>query len=269
MSRRTDVIKQTIEDREIPYLLHFTKAKNIPTIVQNGIVSREKIVSHPDPAMKNAVGSDIDRRDYSDHATSVSMVSYWHEMFRGKKNRNPGEDWVFLALDPHILWTLECHFYASGAGNSHAAYHTGRAGSTTAFQEIFEDRDPYGRVKSGFYRQSKKLPKCFPTEPVCEIHVLTPIPPEGIIGAFFLSEDCQRRLASEFEKISAPVWIKLAKMGSAGAAMNCSWGYLEPNLEPGRLTAEEEMRAIYEEFSPDLGMPAYLFDGYTIDPPED
>ncbi|RKF16879.1 DUF4433 domain-containing protein [Roseovarius spongiae] len=268
MSRRTRIIRQEIEDREIPYLLHFTLAENIPSILKNGIQSREAFPTHSHPEMQQVLASDVDRLDGCDGAISVSLPAFWWEMFQGKRDRSPNYDWVFLALTPDLLWSLECHFYAGGAGNGSSKFHARTAGTTKAFLELFEDRDPYNPARESSFRHAHYLPDCFPTFPLSEIQVWEAIPSDAIIGAFFLDDVCHDRFAPEFENLKHQAWIKKAWMGSRKLSAKRSWGYVERSLEPGP-SAEHEYRMLYEDLAHEDGAPAYLGDGVYLYPPED
>lgn len=265
MSRRTNVIQQEIEARKIPYLLHFTVAENIPTIVKHGLISREGILSHSDPAMRHALASDGSRLDGRDDAISVSLPAFWWEMFAAKRDRGPDHHWVFLALDPAIMWRLECHFFPDGAGRDSKKYGA-RPGTTTAFLEMFDDIDPYGRtMPEASFRRSHYLPDCFPSFPPTEIQVLEPIQTEWIMGSFFLDDDCEAFLAGEMEKLDTPGWTRKAWLGATRLSIQRSWGYVERSMEPGP-SAKEERWELYNACAHEDGEPAYLGDGVWLYP---
>lgn len=268
---RKDTIIAEIKQRNIQYLLHFTPAPNILSIIEHGIYSRDAM---PDEIRQKGYWlSSLERLNENDAVTSVSLMSYWPKMFAAKCANGEQVDYVFLMLDPDILWDLECHFYPSGSHTNYAKRGFRNFGSTTLFLEMFEDRDPYGLDTTPSYRRSNGIPSFFPTDPATEIHVCDHIPSERIIGAFVPDIELANRLRPEFDKLPGNRRSLLVadhwefRVGDRVNAQK-TWGYLERALikDP---EVERERRALYEEFAHESGQPAYLMDGTVIYPPDD
>lgn len=137
--RRDDIIAREIESRDIRCLLHFTQGSNLPSILQHGILSRTEMHAR---GIAYAP-SDTTRLDEEDGAISVSFPAFNFEMWQGKRARNPQATWVFLLLDPSLLWRRECRFYDANPASSYIKKSWGRQfGSTSSFEQVFRDACP-------------------------------------------------------------------------------------------------------------------------------
>ncbi|MEA5160996.1 DarT ssDNA thymidine ADP-ribosyltransferase family protein [Cereibacter johrii] len=105
---RNDTIRAQIDQRNIPFLVHFTQIENLPGIMDHGLLSQRAIVARGLPALASHPG----RLDGNDDAVSVSIASSDFGMFGAKRHGLPGSRWVLLLLHLDILWKLECRFHA-------------------------------------------------------------------------------------------------------------------------------------------------------------
>ena len=266
MGRREEIIRAEIDRRRIPYLLHFTPACNVPDILRFGLLSRYEARRRDDLcAQLSAPG----RIDGSDDAISASVTTYYPEMFEAKRHRSGIEDWVFLVLDPDIMWRLECHFHPYGAGYSGSKSGRIQTGTLTAFRMMFDETDPYGRLPRGHYRPLNRIPDSLPTFPAAEVQVLDPVPVEDILGAFVPRAEWEKRLRPHFDAMPGPPReIVLAAEHGCYRVRDWCWGFPDPSEVPGAAD-RNEMRELYDACAHEEGEPAYLGDGVYIDLPED
>lgn len=197
--RRDDIIRGEIARRGIRHLIHFTQVQNLPGIVSHGILPRRELIERG----IRAQGSDAGRLDREDGAISVSVGTYYPKMFEAKRFRHPGTSWVLLALDPSILWRLECRFFDSSAASRDHAYRQGSFGGARAFLRMFEDRSPYDPSQKA-YRAALGIPDSFPTRPDAEVQVLQAIAPECILAAAVDDPGIAHAVQAELDGIQGP-----------------------------------------------------------------
>jgi hypothetical protein len=127
-------IRQEAVQRRIPYLVHFTQVRNLPSIVTHGLLSREDLLTHGLDAFVSA----SDRLDEKDEAISVSISAINLEMFKAKQAAWGGSAWVILLLDPSILWTHSCRFLSRNAARRAMKEHRGFFGRPLGlFSDVF------------------------------------------------------------------------------------------------------------------------------------
>ena len=255
MGRRDTIIRE-IRQRDICYLLHFTQSTNIPGIARHGLLSRRGIGERDGiVATPSAAG----RYDENDGAISVSVSTFYPKMFDRKRRDNPGADWTFLALDPEILWRLECHFFAYGASKWRSDRH--KPGTTSAFMRLFEDRVPAG------YRHASGIPDHVPTYPGAEVQVLEDVPLEFILGAFPASVVEANWLDAQFAAKPGPDFVTFRTPGHVLHEVGVQrWGYPHPADAPVA-APRTDLDDLYEACAHEDGEPAYLGDGVYLDPP--
>ena len=157
------------EDRDIRCLLHFTQIANMPSIMQYGLLSRQKlgelgVLAH---------ASDDYRLDNNNEVVSVSISRINQMMFESKRRKSRGSSWIILIISPEILWTHSCKFCWRNAAKNEIKNHRGWRGGYWAFQKMFD-------VDSNM--QNSLHPR-FPTDPEAEVQVLESIEAKYILGA--------------------------------------------------------------------------------------
>ncbi|WP_302152739.1 DarT ssDNA thymidine ADP-ribosyltransferase family protein [uncultured Enorma sp.] len=189
--RRRAEIEKIIQDRGIKKLYHFTQAKNLNSIFERGILSRNTIYN----LRIDAAVNDNERWDRHTDAISVSISGPNYQMLyalkKGKQNRGetcPGDTFVLLELDPSLLYELDCAFYPTNAASNRV-----RHASKTEFQgaqaleNMFADGVP---CPAGTYSRAKwNLDSCETSDPQAEVLVFETIPARYIKCVLFETEE--------------------------------------------------------------------------------
>lgn len=106
-------IKDEVVKRNIQYLIHFTNADNIASIVEHGIISRKML----DCSKLEYKYTDEERKDYMRDYISTSITSpnkcMLEKAIEEKRIANP----VLLFLEPSLLYDIDVHsvFYITNA----------------------------------------------------------------------------------------------------------------------------------------------------------
>ena len=189
--RRRAEIEKIIQDRGIKKLYHFTQARNLDSIFEHGILSRNKI----NGLKIDAAVNDRERWDGHTDAISVSISGANYRMLyalgKGKQNRGetcPGDAYVLLELDPSLLYELDCAFYPTNAA-SNRVRHASKTEfqSAQALENMFADGVP---CPAGTYSRAKwNLDPCETSDPQAEVLVFETIPARYIKCVLFETED--------------------------------------------------------------------------------
>lgn len=108
-------IQEIIKTRNITQLIHFTKKKNIQSILKHGILNIDELKSQNIKYTYN----DPERRDSWDFTISLSITnknSYLYERFKQRQNLHDN-DFVEIKIDPSVLLENECFFCDTNAAN--------------------------------------------------------------------------------------------------------------------------------------------------------
>lgn len=184
-------MRQEIEDfrleRDIPYLLHFTRAENLPSILANGLVPRSEIDCGQ---IEGATNDDLrldGRRGYN--CLSIAFPNAL--MFHRFKMDNPHADWPILVIHPQIMArrpTLFC--WDNAASNEISQAPEANLASLDSFRGLFGEREGHPA------RQEQFLKSCDPTNVQAEVLVEGRIPPQAIYSLIFPSIPCQQLYAA-------------------------------------------------------------------------
>jgi len=104
-------IRRAAEALEIPFLVHFTRTTNLPSIFQHGIVPRGHLTAGQVEAQTN----DELRLDCQLGANCLSVAFPNAKMLWKLRQENPGSNWVVLIISRTILWEMPCAFCAYNA----------------------------------------------------------------------------------------------------------------------------------------------------------
>lgn len=159
--KRVEAIREKVEARQIPYLVHFTPLANVESILEFGLVSRNAL------ANQRYVFTDEYRSDgWLDWiSSSVSFPNY--KMFYAKKNSLKDIDgWAVLLIKRDVLWELDCKFILTNAASyGIRIFQDEKWSSVEAFEEMFN----HVEHRNG-------IPEYFTTDPQAEVMIKKEIP---------------------------------------------------------------------------------------------
>lgn len=113
-------IQAVVTAKNIPYLVHFTRVDNLPSILKNGFYpqSRNTELTGGIPHINDPLRLD----NKSDH-TCFSISFPNSRMFFRVRNTFNG-DWAVLLLKNQILWEKECLFYQTNAASNSVRFNS-------------------------------------------------------------------------------------------------------------------------------------------------
>lgn len=159
--KRVEALREKVEARQIPYLVHFTPLANVESILEFGLMSRNALHNH------RYVFTDEYRSDgWLDWiSSSVSFPNY--KMFYAKKNSLKDIDgWAVLLIKRDALWELDCKFILTNAASyGIRMFQDEKWSSVEAFEEMFN----HVEHRNG-------IPEYFTTDPQAEVMIKKEIP---------------------------------------------------------------------------------------------
>lgn len=165
LSEGTEKIREQLNRRGIKSFVHFTRVKNLKSIIKYGICSIEYMDKHGITYIAN----DNQRLDRRTDSISLSVTFPNYLNFFTFYNREK-EDWCFILLDPQKVISLDCAFFWTNAANRMCRNLLWeKQNGRLAFEKMFDNngRNPF-------------LPACFTTDPQAEIMVKDLIPADYI-----------------------------------------------------------------------------------------
>ncbi|AOM09557.1 MULTISPECIES: DarT ssDNA thymidine ADP-ribosyltransferase family protein [Bacillus cereus group] len=170
---RNDEIREQIKLRNIEHLVHFTNAKNIKSIIKNGIIP---VQLHSKYGI-NSLANDKIRSDDLTETTSFSIEFPNYKMFYKLRAENPNEEWAVLFVNSSILLNKECVFCFDNASNPEIkGIPLKDRMSVSMFKRMFED------IEGILTRSERKLKRYFTTLPQAEILIF------GIIDSDYIDK---------------------------------------------------------------------------------
>lgn len=178
-------IKDIINERNIEWLFHFTRAENLKSILKDGLIPRNEIDE------ELAIVNDDCRYDKCKGANCLSVEFPNYKMFWSLRCENKDVDWVVLALDAKIIEEYKCAFCYANAG-SEEIYSIPLQNRMTAeaFEGIFSERECYPS------RKELNIPDNYPTNPQAEVLVFGVIPSRFIKYVIFNDEETLEKYKS-------------------------------------------------------------------------
>jgi hypothetical protein len=199
-------IKNFAIELEIPYLVHFTRVTNLPSIMEHGIYPIAQILEIGDQPEIN----DQLRLDDRLNGTSISIAHPNCQMLYKYRMQDESVDWAVLVLKKSILWQKECAFCRHNAADTRISQQPIEALTTeVAFRGMFDEIDGFTS------REEQKLKVCDPTDVQAEVMVFDIIEPEYIRGIVFNSKeakDAYSHLLTEEQK----AWLHAKNKGLFG-----------------------------------------------------
>lgn len=169
-------IQDIAEAKKIPYLVHFTRATNLESIISKGIYP----ISRAHDAGVNPEINDPLRLDGHRDGISVSIAFPNSKMFYKYRMENPTIEWTILILHPSILWAKDCAFCKHNAADSKIIYE-----SLSSLKEAQSFIGLYEEVDHLAARSEENLKTFDPTDVQAEVLVFDIIDPTLIRGVVF------------------------------------------------------------------------------------
>lgn len=167
MTNQQAEMKKAVEQREIPFLVHFTYVDNLPSIVENGLLSRQIMDQNNTPYHYN----DDLRLDNRPHTVSLSIAAPNSDMFSALKYRSntTNEYWAMVIIDPKVLWELPCLYFSNNAACSEFRWKA---------DWFFQKKRAFDAMFAG--DRSSNMPAFYPTLPQAEVMVVDHVPAKYI-----------------------------------------------------------------------------------------
>jgi hypothetical protein len=161
---------------QIPYLLHFTRAVNLPSIMANGLypVSRAHEVGAVPQVNDNL------RLDGHRNRTSISIAFPNCQMLYKYRKADEAVEWVILVLDPAILWTKDCAFCKHNAADGRIS-----GQPLTSLTTLQSFTGMFDEIEGITPREEQKLKSFDPTDVQAEVLVLDVIESQFFLGVIF------------------------------------------------------------------------------------
>lgn len=179
-------IQEFIAERGIKCLMHFTRAKNLDSILARGLVPRN-ILSHEGFGSFN----DKYRIDGTD-AVCLSIDFPNYKMFYGIQKDYADVSWVIVVIHPQILWDLDCAFCAANAASS------GVTAIPLAQRKTLQAMGAMYAEWPGKPRSALSIPNNYPTNPQAEVLALQGVPRKYILGVVTLNETVRQELMAKY-----------------------------------------------------------------------
>ena len=171
LNNGNEIILERCKDRGIDVLVHFTNVTNLPSILNNGLLSREFM----DYFFIDYSYNDAFRMDLVKESISLSVSSPNYKMFYRVRCSNLNTKWAVILLDALEVLKLNCIFCYTNAANSCISNMSVESRkSVNAFESMFAD-ELFGNKRSDIGLESYET-----TDPQAEILVLQPIPVSAI-----------------------------------------------------------------------------------------
>lgn len=177
---RREAIRQDIEIRSIERLCHYTRIRNLPTILKHGLLSRSKLAAIGCAVIQN----DPERFDRRLNRISLSVTFPNYKLFyrcqRQDSHFPGGDQWVVLLISPNVCWNHDALFCKTNAASATVSnIHDEALSTPNAFAAMFDDQ------QSNHAREHRHLPPNFTWDPQAEVLVKDMIAPQEIMCIAF------------------------------------------------------------------------------------
>lgn len=183
-----DAIRDAVIESQIPFLVHFTRTTNLPSIMSKGLVPRAQFSEAEIAAETN----DEFRLDGQLGASCLSIGFPNSRMLWKLRQENPGVNWAVLAVARDVLWELPCAFCKHNAADTRiSSQPLASLQSADAVRSLYAGLDDLNR-------EADKLKKFDPTDVQAEVLAFGIIKPEHIFGAAFQRGAIKSQYESHF-----------------------------------------------------------------------
>ncbi|EHA16770.1 DarT ssDNA thymidine ADP-ribosyltransferase family protein [Halomonas sp. HAL1] len=189
-------IKSFVEEREIPYLVHFTDFRNLPGIMSEGLVPRLEL----ETAGRGFYYNDEMRLDRVKGSISTSIAFPNYKMFFRYRQQANVRRWALLIIDKSVFWENECLFCAHNAADRRIIHaNKSYLASPAALEKMYD-------IEAGNQKRDFSLLKSYdPTDPQAEVLVLSTISPDKIHTVVFDSLSSKERFSQYYPMKKAVV----------------------------------------------------------------
>ena len=184
-----DSIQDVVLSRKIDVVWHFTQLSNLDSILEKGLLPRNKLLDHNFVSVFN----DSQRLDgYLDAiCCSISYPNY--RMLSKLMAENPDSKWILLAIHPSMLWERECAFNKTNAAStSMTSISIEKRKGHEALEGLFSD------IEGITNRKSRKLADNLTTDPQAEVLVFGHITNNQIYGVVFQDEATEKEYMEKY-----------------------------------------------------------------------
>jgi len=174
-------VRSLIAEKEIKYLMHFTRVENLKSILNHGLLPRCDL----DQESVQYVATDPSRFDRHKDAINLS-VSFPNSSMFFTKRRNMGGDWVVLMIRPEVMVSEPCYFYPSNAASRCFSPCEDRSRAED-FKKMFSKKvlNNQGEIVK---RKYLGLPNCFPTNLQAEVLVFSKVKVSMLMAVNFFDQ---------------------------------------------------------------------------------
>jgi len=170
------LIRKYMEQKRVPFLVHFTDVENLQSIIRHGILP----VSDLERQNISFVRNDNDRTDGHVCAISLSIAHPNERLFYRWRLENRHRRWVVLLIDPSVLWEHPVKFCSWNAAD-----HRERDVGQWSHQGFASLKLMFAPQTGQPSREERNLQSYDPTNVQAEALIFAPIPPEKITEAVF------------------------------------------------------------------------------------
>ncbi|KAI9132203.1 DarT ssDNA thymidine ADP-ribosyltransferase family protein [Acaryochloris sp. CCMEE 5410] len=171
LDNRQQKIKEICEDKDIDICTHFTRIKNLPSILTHGLLPRK----HLKKLNINYESVNPERVDSYNDSVSLN-ISFPHYDLVFDYTERTQKNWVCISYAKNILWELDCAFYfTESTSKKILSTSLEERKSVKSFEELFIGND--------------HLPKEYPTDSKAEVLVFGVIPPSYLKTVTFYDDE--------------------------------------------------------------------------------
>ncbi|EAP4690321.1 DarT ssDNA thymidine ADP-ribosyltransferase family protein [Salmonella enterica subsp. enterica serovar Winslow] len=181
MSR--EQIRLTAEELQIPCLVHFTQATNLPSIMEHGLISvTDANVLNINPAINDEL-----RLDGHRDAISLSIAFPNYRMFYRYRRDNPQVEWAVLGIEPSVIWRNDCAYCCHNAADMRiSTQQLPQLKTAESFCGMFAEIDGLEP------RQTQRLNSFDPTDGQAEVLSFDVVEPQYIFAVVFNNETTKK-----------------------------------------------------------------------------
>lgn len=161
-------MEESIKKKNIEHLLHFTRAKNISSILTYGLLPVNTLEENKIETVVN----DTLRLDNWTDAVSLSVEFPNYKYLLKLRQQDRTEDWVIIFMKPDILFEKKCAYCYENASNENVMkIPLEEKLKLEMFEKMFED------IETLPSRRERRIKRFYTTSPQAEILVFGKVEP--------------------------------------------------------------------------------------------